>query len=178
MSIPPLHAQVVLDDCKLAFARLGAAKDEIDRRLMWVLCCALLKSASHVLKDVDAKSGDKILEEIIDTWWDKTKDNKSLYPLLWKFINAERNNILKRYEFNVQFTFEEFSLVTETGDHLVDELGNTLGGVSDFLQEPNPVFGNKTPMTMITEAIAWWEDEFLLFGREYNLRVASTVATR
>ena len=176
MSIPPLHAQVVLDDCKLAFARLGAAKDEIDRRLMWVLCCALLKAVSHVLHEVDANSGDEHLKVVINNWWAETYTNKPKYPMLWSFINTERANILKRYQFNVQFALEEFDLVTEDGDCLVDELGNTIGGMSDFLQEPNSVFDNKTPMTKLTEAITWWEDEFIILGREYNLRVASTLS--
>src|SRR4051794_7543117 len=100
MPLPTLRAQLVLNDCKLALERLEGSQDETERRLLWVLCCALLKSVAHVLHDHDAKSGDAALSDVINKWWDEASHNKHGYPILWEFIDKERHNILKRYEFS------------------------------------------------------------------------------
>jgi hypothetical protein len=40
------------------------------------------------------------LKESLSKYWHEIRKNKASYPLFWGFVDHERNNILKQYEFS------------------------------------------------------------------------------
>ena len=96
-----LRAREVLADCELALADFEAAGPTPYWRTRWTGLVALLRSVGHVLHKVDAsRSGD--LKKVIATEWGTLNRSKPEPRILWDFIEDERNNILKAYEFGAR----------------------------------------------------------------------------
>jgi hypothetical protein len=58
----------------------------------------LLRAVGHVLKSVDAKASAEA-KRAIDAEWRDLEEHKAKYPIFWKFILNERNNVVKEYRF-------------------------------------------------------------------------------
>jgi hypothetical protein len=117
------QARKVLEDCKFAFNELvealeggegrkarkewvKALKDPDSqlsrkRRVRWVAVMSLLRAVGHTLKNVDAKSSDTGVRKVIDQAWSQLSASKPQPEIFWGFIHAERNAVLKEYEFSV-----------------------------------------------------------------------------
>jgi hypothetical protein len=96
-----LRAREVLADCELALADFEAAGPTPYWRTRWTGLVALLRCVGHVLHKVDAgSSGD--LKKAIATQWDTLSKSKPEPRIFWEFIEEERNNILKAYEFGAR----------------------------------------------------------------------------
>lgn len=97
-----LHARAVLYDCEQAFIELRAANQENLRR-RWLTMLTLLRSVGYVLKKIDSRTSDAH-RFVIHKKWDEANAGKSRCepPILWGFIEQERNNVLKQYEFGVR----------------------------------------------------------------------------
>src|ERR1035437_960735 len=90
------HARDVLEDCKVAAGELRDGIAGREWRIRWVTAVALLRSVGHVLRNVDAPT-DPILESVITEAWSKLSHTKPEPAIFWRFIEDERNNILKEY---------------------------------------------------------------------------------
>ncbi len=65
---------------------------------MWVAVTTLLRAVGSVLHKVDAPTN-PVLKKIIDTEWDILRSTKPEPAIFWQFIDCERNNVVKQYEF-------------------------------------------------------------------------------
>jgi hypothetical protein len=90
------YARLALDDCRVALDQLRAEPTGQLWRVRWVGAVALLRSVGHVLKNVDRNSDQK-LRSAIDSTWQELSNSKPEPLILWKFIEEERNNVLKEY---------------------------------------------------------------------------------
>lgn len=68
-------------------------------RILWVAAMALVRSVGHVLRNVDRE--DPRARPLIDAAWERWNAEKSANKVFWEFIENERNNILKEYQFSV-----------------------------------------------------------------------------
>lgn len=99
-------------------------------RLNWVAGCALLRTIGHVLQKVDAQNSDTH-RRTINSFWSDWKLERDKSWIFWDFIENERNNILKNYEFGVE----------TTNDSLVHK-ATGLDGIQLF-----------------RESLYWWRDQ-------------------
>jgi hypothetical protein len=69
-------------------------------RHQWAGLCALLKTSVHLMR-IDAARcfAEDIRRELLESYHRLRRD-KASYPLFWGFVDRERNNILKEYEFS------------------------------------------------------------------------------
>src|SRR3990172_5905920 len=95
------RAREVLADCELALADFEAAGPTPYWRTRWTGLVSLLRCVGHVLHKVDAVQSTNLKKAVADAWDDlkKTKPEPRIY---WEFIEEERNNILKAYEFGAR----------------------------------------------------------------------------
>jgi hypothetical protein len=69
-------------------------------KVQWAGICATMKSSIHLMT-IDAKrcfSPD--LREALTSQYHRLRREKSDFPVFWQFIDRERHNILKEYEFS------------------------------------------------------------------------------
>lgn len=69
-------------------------------KIQWAGICATLKSSIHLMK-IDAKrcfSPD--LRDALTAQYNRLRVEKDNFPIFWNFIDRERHNILKEYEFS------------------------------------------------------------------------------
>ena len=67
----------------------------------WVAGLTLLRATGHVLGKVDAQKSDKHKAEIAELWrrWNEKRTENWVF---WDFIEEERNNVIKEFEFGFQ----------------------------------------------------------------------------
>ena len=124
-------ARRVLGDCKAALDMLEDEEHEQRWKVLWAGAMALLRAVGHVLRKVDGE--DARLRPLIDAAYDRWKADRSTIAVFWKFIEEERNNILKEYRFSVLDSAEVDLCVVEvlggpeSGQALVHETPFGLG---------------------------------------------------
>src|SRR3972149_30427 len=96
-----IRAREVLADCELALADFEAAGPTPYWRTRWTGLVALLRCVGHVLHKVDAEQTSD-LKKAIAAEWDTLSKSKPEPRIFWEFIEEERNNILKAYEFGAR----------------------------------------------------------------------------
>ncbi len=89
-------------DCKYAIHKL---RDEqisfLTWKIEWAGICSILKASLHLMRYKDAKSCmPEVLRKHLIAIWNELGNNKDKYPIVWQFIDKERNNILKEYDFS------------------------------------------------------------------------------
>ena len=70
-------------------------------RMHWVFAVVMLRTVGHVLAKVDSRKSN-VHERVIQGCWTQWKAHKAENWVFWDFIENERNNILKAYEFGVE----------------------------------------------------------------------------
>jgi hypothetical protein len=101
--MPQLAARAVLADCEEALEELkGARQDTLRRR--WLTVMALLRAVGHVLDKVDGSgtTATPALRTAISRSYAALKASRPNPVIFWGFIEGERNNVLKAYEFTVR----------------------------------------------------------------------------
>jgi hypothetical protein len=78
---------------------LEAEQDLARWRVHWAGALALVRSVGHVLHKVDG--ADPAVGQLITVAYQRWKSQKVKNAVFWDFIEAERNNILKEYRFNL-----------------------------------------------------------------------------
>ena len=94
-----IAARRVLNDCEAVLDMLEDEEHEQRWRILWVAAMALVRSVGHVLRNVDRE--DPQAQPLIDVAWDRWHAERSANEIFWEFIENERNNILKEYQFSV-----------------------------------------------------------------------------
>jgi hypothetical protein len=153
----PLVARQPLADCEVAYRLLKEdGKESLTWRVHWVSCLALLRTVGHVLDKVDGAT-DARHRTVIDDAWAHWKTKPEDNAVFWRFIKAERNNLLKQYQFGV--VPEHTYYVTEDGDPYVTESGDAYVTEDDFFRMSLQGFEDQEGRDVIAEAIKWWHLE-------------------
>ncbi|PYQ20852.1 MAG: hypothetical protein DMF79_09475 [Acidobacteria bacterium] len=93
-----MQARLVLADCRAALEQAELPPDPVAFRRSWAAVVALLRAVGHVLDKVDGRRSES-LRRAIDARWRIWNANRAGNRAYWNFIEAERNNILKVYDF-------------------------------------------------------------------------------
>ena len=155
------NARRVLTDCKLAARELESAEADPDlARIRWVTCLALLRAVGHVLRKIDAEALGRVplAEELFEKWQQE--------EMFQKFIEQERNEILKEYLHRIEVVEkgEKVFLDIGGGHKLLLEEGGGALLVQDTWREIAKASGYKSksgasPVEIVNMAIHWWEEK-------------------
>lgn len=151
------QARFVLQDCKVALEDLRAAEATgVQWRIRWIAVVALLRAVGHVLDKVDGAQSPQ-LRAAINKEFERLKASKPEPRIFWDFIEAERNNILKVYQFgarqSVTVRLGMLHVNFKTGEQWSDSSGPT---IYTYEMATEPFVGQK-PHQVVEQAIAWWE---------------------
>jgi hypothetical protein len=150
----PLIARKALDDARAAHALLRQdKKDSKSWRPHWVACLALLRAVGHVLKNADGTTDDKH-KQVIALWWKDINAAKAANSIFFNFVEAERNNVLKEYQFGV--VPEPNYIVTEDGRRIVTEDGKAIVTEGDYFKLSVEGYEGQEGRDVIREALDWW----------------------
>nr|WP_143023843.1 hypothetical protein [Pseudomonas benzenivorans] len=139
------RARWALQDCKGAALELRQNDDVFAWRRRWLTVVTLLRAIGHILKNVDRKQSQDNAHAI-DLWWQELSKNKLGNEIFWKFINKERNSILKEYLTEGSF---KASITTY---HTTNE---SIGSTSSHFEDGH--FKGRSTLEVVEEAIEWWE---------------------
>ena len=150
------RAREVLADCELALADFEAAGPTPYWRTRWTGLVALLRCVGHVLHKVDAVQSTNLKKAVADAWDDlkKTMPEPRIY---WEFIEEERNNILKAYEFGARM-----NTTVRPGTAHLSLSGEGWQGPSgpttydSFIRSGS--YGGRDAVEVCLDAIAFWRD--------------------
>lgn len=122
-------------------------------RSHWVALVVLLRTVGHVLKKVDARS-DPVLGKIVEDHWQYINARKEIHPLFWKFIEEERNNILKTFDVRVKVSAHTYRTANDRGltyHQLVEKYGESF----------DLMFGEHEEDALYIAQMAheWWDDQ-------------------
>jgi hypothetical protein len=148
------RAREVLADCELALADFEAAGPTPYWRTRWAGLVALLRCVGHVLHKVDTEQSSD-LKKAVATRWDALKNSKPEPRIYWEFIDEERNNILKAYEFGARMNTTVRPGTTHlslSGDSSQGPSGATT--YESFIR--SGTFGGRDAVEVCREAIAFW----------------------
>ncbi|MBN9244289.1 MAG: hypothetical protein J0I98_16000 [Mesorhizobium sp.] len=155
-------ARTVLGDCRIALEMLDLEADNDRWRVHWAGAVALIRAVGHVLDKVDGQqSSVKAAARAAFARW---KSDDPEHVIFREFIEAERNNILKRYESKVHpLSDVPVAIILTLVDPKTGE--NKQVGMDELLDENifKPMVegygeGNDA-RDIYREAIAWWERE-------------------
>jgi hypothetical protein len=167
------RARQVLDDCRVALQLLEAEKDLQCWRIHWVAALALVRAVGHVLDKVDG--ADPKIGDEAHAAFKRWKGNAPEHVIFREFIDRERNNILKEYEFNLHP--EEHVQVT-----LIGTLQPLAGGDPIKTAEIIPIGENiyrpllggfregDDARDVLSEAMDWWEAELAAIERSVSTK--------
>src|SRR5678809_1296161 len=106
MYTPPgeLLARTVLNDCRWAVTQYSNQSSGEPLRVGWVAITTLLRAVGHVLSKVDADRDSDVAAEVEEEWrrWAAAKTQHAIF---WDFIDAERNDVIKEYQYGFRWTF-------------------------------------------------------------------------
>lgn len=151
-------ARLVLADCEDAARDLVESEIGPMWRRRWVACLALLRSVGHVLDKVDSNS-DPSLSRIIRDRYLRLKASRPKPEIFWRFIDDERNIVLKQYEFRVESAAlgVGVSHISKTGQdgRLITAQANWFHEVRIDVMRSGP-FEGRREIEVVQEAIEWW----------------------
>ena len=158
-----MRAQIVLEDCRQALQLTEDARSEQEFRVHWVALVALLRAVGHVLDKVDAPSS-PALRGSVDERWNEWRLNRDEHRIFWEFIEAERNSVLKAYEFGVQPG--DVSVVAQQPQ------GIRVFNLDECIFKPllDGPFEGEDGRDVAHDAISWWESQLTKIGRDIGAR--------
>lgn len=139
------RARWALKDCRDAALELRQNNDVFAWRRRWLTVVSLLRAIGHILKKIDSKQSQNY-KHAIDLWWRDLNSNKPENEIFWKFIESERNSLLKEYR--TEGTFKE--IITT---HFATN--QTVIATSSNFEDGN--FRGRSTIEVVEEAIHWWE---------------------
>lgn len=147
-----VHARQVLDDCKAALRELTYDIAGSEWRLKWVACIALLRAVGHVLDKVDGSKSCK-MKSIIEQEWVLWKTDE----IFKSFIEEERNNILKEYNFGAgQGVNIQLASIIIVENMPIIETPTT----SSYTYQMNSgYYKGEDPREIVKKVIEWWEEQ-------------------
>lgn len=147
-----MQARRVLADCQVALERADLALDPVDFRVSWAALLALLRAVGHVLDKVDGKQGES-LRRAIDARWQRWREDRPGNQIFWEFIESERNNVLKVYEFGYKEDDVRIEEMHSDGTRVVH---SNVPFQSRLRIGP---FAGQPGLDVARTAIAWWTHE-------------------
>lgn len=148
-------ARSVLRDCEAALEEITRASgvwesDALDSQTFqrrWVAIIVLLRVVGHVLYKVDRHQSPEMARAINDAW-DELKNTEPEPRIFWEFIDKERNNILKLYQFSLDTTEDliagtPYTLYLYSSENFVASIPN-----------------------IVQKAIEWWTDYLDMIERK------------
>jgi len=160
-------AREVLEDCRIALTLLEEEKDYRRWRVHWAAAVALVRAVGHVLDKVDGKDPvrKRISAEFFQRW--KIDPEHEIFP---KFIEHERNNLLKEYSSGTH-PLEEVPVVMPR--HVVPLGGGEPLVLADIVNIGENIY---RPLLdgpwdgidcrdVLGEAIRWWENQLNAIDR-------------
>jgi hypothetical protein len=123
-------------DILFEFQNSDVDEEHTEWRLLWVAGIALLRTVGHVLARVDAKASDAH-RRAIDSAWAAWKADKSEHSIFWDFVEEERNNLLKTYEFGTKLSKDDDGYFVEFR-------------------------GGENAFQLFREAVYWWRHQLMM----------------
>jgi hypothetical protein len=139
-------ARMVLADCRLSHALLEHETDSARFRIIWAGAVALTRSVGNVLRNIDGK--DQKLKNIADAEFIKWKTLPE-HKIFKKFIDYERNQILKEYRYNIYDQDKIIGYHENIDDILLDDCL--------FVPVISGKWHGEDARDVLGEALAWWE---------------------
>lgn len=146
-----LSAQLVLADCRRAFDRLQEAESPDEFRVCWVAAVALVRAVGHVLHKVDGARHPR-LGCAVAALYAEWRRNQEQHQIFWEFIEAERNSVLKLYEFGYESGPFPVTVAGEPEDVVTLEEGL----YTPLAEGP---FAGEDARDVLKDAITWWEQQ-------------------
>lgn len=150
-------AREVLADCEIALEMLEEVEDLRRWRVLWAGSVALLRAVGHVLNKIDG--ADPSIGRAVDQRYRYWKSEPQTNAIFWNFIEEERNNVLKEYQFGV-------SLENEIPLLVLPDTPDTGVGIGIFQLGENlyrPVLNGhgagEDARDVYREALNWWQRE-------------------
>ena len=163
-------ARRVLEDCRSALEELREEPTSTEWRRRWITMLTLLRVVGHVLVNVDRKA-DAVLAEIIDRHWRQVIDSRPKPEIFWKFIEEERNNILKEYKVNAGINVTvrpgTTSYNLKTGEE--KEIAASQPTLHDYVINSGH-FEGQDQRDVVARAIEWWDSYLTDIENEYSER--------
>jgi len=156
------RAREVLSDCRLVLQMLEDEKDLRRWRIHWAAAVALIRTVGYALDKVDGKNPD--VKRVASAAFKRWKSDTAEHEIFREFIERERNNILKEYQFNVH-PLDEVEIAITT------KLVPVQGSEPIEIQQVFPIGENiyrplldsyregDDARDVLAEAIDWWEAE-------------------
>ena len=159
-------AREVLDDCRVVLEMLDDEKDEQRWRVLWAGAMALIRTVGHVLLKVDGE--DPKIRPHVDAAWDRWKTDRVTNAIFWDFIEKQRNNILKEYEFSVLDSSVAGLAPVEIDPYTGHTVAVEFGYLDENLFRPiEKGFGKgEDSRDVYVEALRWWDAELLRIDEE------------
>jgi hypothetical protein len=130
-------------------ASLDSPGAHVHWRIFWIAAVSALRATGHVLKSVDQpRMGRKA--PIVDIWRDAAKHE----PIFSEFIEQERNNVLKRYQFG--------TTPSKVTSYTMDDRGKSYKElVAKYGERTILVWGGdiEDSIEMLARSIIWWDIE-------------------
>jgi len=125
----------------------------IEWRLFWILAVVLLRAVGHVLDKVDGAADPKVKKAANDLHrsWRTGAD----HAIFRDFIEHERNNILKEYEFEMTEGPVPIMAILQSHDGF-DVVRQFLIEENIYRPMSSGAFEGEDGRTLLDEAIAWW----------------------
>ena len=151
-----MRARDVLEDCKLALKDFEAAGPTPYWRTRWIGLVALLRSVGHVLDKIDGARTPQ-WRKAVDEAWDRVKRTKPDPEILWEFIEAERNNVLKVYEVGARLsiTVRPGPAILSFSDSIARHQKSDATSYESFMR--SGFYGGRDALAVCQEAVAFWE---------------------
>ncbi len=146
-----LRARGTLSDCKKAVVLLKRNEDDEDGNWLvyLVAAIALVRAVGHVLIKIDGQKEAKIGDFLKRNWpsW-KQED------IYCHFIEEERNNVLKAYQFPAEPVF----LATKSGKRLTSKSGAYFVSPRHMCMTSG-FYKGRHIMDLFEDAISWWDSK-------------------
>lgn len=151
-----IRAREVLADCEQLLEAITTDMSASLWRPRWAGLISLLRAVGHVLDKVDGKNS-PTTRSVIDLEWQRLNDSKPDPAIFWRFIDDERNNVLKLYEIgsavNITVRPGAANLCLSTEETHSSMSGSTT--VEPFMRSES--FKGQDPLTLCREAIQFWK---------------------
>lgn len=138
-------------DVRFAISQYPSEEMSFSRwQVNWAGICALLKTSIVLLRVDSKRCYPGPLKDSLAEAWHRLGRHKDEFPLYWDFVNHERNNILKEYEFSAYAQYLK-------EDGTIQDVPTLLGmiGAKQILKIAKGPFAGRDALELASDAAAW-----------------------